>query len=204
MRELRELFRRALEKNTSKFGRSHPSVAVSLTNLAGLLESLHRYREAENLYLQAFAIWEKAPEPYVIDRANTLNNLAALYGSQGRIGQAIPLLQEALVIWEKAYSRTHPLTATGLANLAAAHGQAKQFDKAEPLLVEAIQIFEQFFPSDHPKLTWALSNYAYLLNQLERRTESKAVVTRVRRQRQLPAGFGEQVLSLRELLTLRK
>lgn len=198
-----ELFRRALELRLKRFGPDHPAVAVSLSNLGGLYDTLHRYHEAEQLHLRALAIWEKTVEPYPNDRANCLNNLAALYGrSQGKIELAIPLLQEALAVWETAYTRRHPISATGLVNLAVAYCRAKQLDKAESLFVEAIRVFEQSFPPPHPKLTWTLSNYAYLLNKTDRRAEAKIVLGRVRPP--LPAGFGESVVDLDELLSLRK
>ena len=41
-------------------GENHPSVAISLNNLAELYSSQGRYEEAEPLYLQALAIAEQA------------------------------------------------------------------------------------------------------------------------------------------------
>ena len=41
-------------------GDKHPSVAISLNNLAALYDSQGRYTEAEPLYLQALAIAEQA------------------------------------------------------------------------------------------------------------------------------------------------
>ena len=41
-------------------GENHPSVAISLNNLAKLYDSQGKYEEAEPLYLQALAIAEQA------------------------------------------------------------------------------------------------------------------------------------------------
>ena len=41
-------------------GDKHPSVAISLNNLAKLYDSQGKYEEAEPLYLQALAIAEQA------------------------------------------------------------------------------------------------------------------------------------------------
>jgi tetratricopeptide (TPR) repeat protein len=41
-------------------GENHPSVAISLNNLAKLYDSQRKYEEAEPLYLQALAIAEQA------------------------------------------------------------------------------------------------------------------------------------------------
>ena len=81
---------------------THPDVAASLNNLAGLYDAQGRYAEAEPLYERALAIWEKALGPEHPDVATSLNNLAELYRDQGRYAEAEPLYERALAIREKA------------------------------------------------------------------------------------------------------
>ncbi|MCB1512661.1 MAG: CHAT domain-containing protein, partial [Hyphomicrobiaceae bacterium] len=61
---------------------NHPSVALSLHNLAVLYQAQGSFAAAEPLYRRSLAIREKALGPGHPDVANTLNNLAALYYAQ--------------------------------------------------------------------------------------------------------------------------
>jgi tetratricopeptide (TPR) repeat protein len=98
-------------------GEEHPSVAASLNNLAGLLESQGKYDEAEPLYRQSLAIHRKVSgliyaclfhrtscqfygdEHLAV--ATDLNNLAGLLKAQGKCDKAEPLYQQSLAIKRK-------------------------------------------------------------------------------------------------------
>ena len=70
--------RRALAIDEKSFGPDHPNVAMSLNNLAVLLQATNRLAEAEPLMRRALAINEKSLGPEHPDVANSLNNLALL------------------------------------------------------------------------------------------------------------------------------
>jgi len=77
-----------LELTKRLLGESHPSVATSLNNLAGLYYSQGRYAEAEPLLTQALAIVE---QQLGVDHPHTItcrNNLQYLRDALHRDGEA--------------------------------------------------------------------------------------------------------------------
>jgi len=91
--EAMPLAQRALAILEKALGPNHPSVAVSLNNLAELYQAEGRYAEAEPLYKRSLAIREKALGPVHPDVAASLGNLAQLYKDQGRFADAEPLFK---------------------------------------------------------------------------------------------------------------
>ncbi|CAN0516221.1 unnamed protein product [Laminaria digitata] len=57
------LYKRSLAIYEKALGSEHPSVATSLNNLAGFLETQGNYAEAGRLYKRSLAITEKALGP---------------------------------------------------------------------------------------------------------------------------------------------
>jgi CHAT domain-containing protein len=128
------LYQQALAIVEEALGRSHPEVATSLNNLAGLYRKQGRYADAEPLYKRSLAINEKAFGRDHPDVAVSLNNLAALYDSQGRYADAEPLYQRALAIREKALGAEHPDVAVSLDNLALLYHKQGRYADALPIV----------------------------------------------------------------------
>ena len=99
-------------------GPEHPSVALSLNNLAESYCTLGDSAKAEPLYRRSLAIYEKALGPEHPDVAHSLNNLAVLYDDRGDYAKAEPLYRRSLAINEKALGPEHPDVAISLNNLA--------------------------------------------------------------------------------------
>ena len=91
---------------------SHPDVAISLNNLAGLYESQGKYEVAEPLYLEALELSKQLLGEQHPQVATSLNNLAALYRSQGKYEVAEPLYLQAIAIAESVLGENHPNTQT--------------------------------------------------------------------------------------------
>ena len=70
-----QLARQALALAERAFGPEHPATAVSLNNLANVLQAQGRYGEAEPLHRRALAIREKALGAEHPDTADSLNYL---------------------------------------------------------------------------------------------------------------------------------
>jgi tetratricopeptide (TPR) repeat protein len=83
--EAEQLLRRALAIDSRRLGPHHPSVAISLNNLAQLLQTTNRLVEAEPLYRRALAINEQSLGPDHPDVARDLNNLAQLLQATDRL-----------------------------------------------------------------------------------------------------------------------
>jgi tetratricopeptide (TPR) repeat protein len=82
-------------------GSEHPNVATSLNGLAELYRAQGRYADAEPLYQQALATWEKALGPDHPNVAATLENYAELLRDVGRGGEAAAMEDRAEAIRAK-------------------------------------------------------------------------------------------------------
>lgn len=120
------------------------------------------YSQAEPLYLNSLAIYEKTlgeEHPLV---ATSLNNLAELYRIQGKYTEAEPLYLRSLAIREKALGKDHPDVAISLNNLAVLYDSQGKPDKAEPLYQRSLTIWENTLGNDHPAVAQSLNNLAAL------------------------------------------
>ena len=90
--------RRALEIDVTAFGEQHPEVAVSLANLALLLNDTNRVEEAETLMRRALEINEAAYGEQHPSVAKDLNNLAILLKNDSRGDETDPLMRRSIDI----------------------------------------------------------------------------------------------------------
>ena len=163
------LRRRALAIREKVLGPEHSDMALSLNNLASLLEHKGDYETAETLYRRALAIDEKALGPEHPQTAGVVSNLAPLLREQkGDYKNAEPLLRRALAINEKALGPEHPQTATSLHNLALLLTDKGDYENAEPLLRRALAINEKVLGLEHPQTAVFLNNLSELLEARRR------------------------------------
>ena len=137
----------------SQFPDGHPALAMSLNNLALLLQAQGRRTQAEPLCRDALAMNRKL---YPVDRypdghpdlAKSLGNLAELLQAQGRRTQAEPLCRDALAMHRKLYPVArypdgHPDLATSLNNLAVLLQAQGRLSQAEPLYNQALAMYRR-------------------------------------------------------------
>ncbi|CAM9285208.1 unnamed protein product, partial [Ectocarpus sp. 13 AM-2016] len=77
-----------------------------------------KYSEAEPLFKQTLAIYEKVLGPEHPDVALSLNNLAVFLEGQGKYSEAEPLFEQSLTMREKMLGPEHPHVAYSLSNQA--------------------------------------------------------------------------------------
>jgi tetratricopeptide (TPR) repeat protein len=92
----RPLCGRALAIFEKVIGPEHRDTAMSLSNLAILLQAQGGLAGAQPLYERALAICEKVLGPEHADTALSLDNLARLPQAQGDLAAARPLFERAL------------------------------------------------------------------------------------------------------------
>jgi tetratricopeptide (TPR) repeat protein len=92
------LYKRALAIWEKTFGTSHPRVATSLSNLAGLYMSQGHYAQAEPLFKRSLAIFEKIFGTDHPNVATILENLAGVYRKANRTSEAQELKDRAAKI----------------------------------------------------------------------------------------------------------
>ena len=160
---------RALEINELARGPDHPEVAISLNNLAMLLQETNRLPEAEPHLRRALAIDERAYGPDHPRVAADLNNLALLLKRTKPVGEAEPLYRRSLAIHERSYGPDHPRLAGDLNNLAKLLQDTDRLAEAEPPMRRGVEILWQFTMDngrEHPRLRVAMNNYESLLLQM--------------------------------------
>jgi tetratricopeptide (TPR) repeat protein len=159
----RRLFERALAIRETALGPEHPDTAVSLNNLAGLLQAQGDFAAARPLFERALAITEKALSPKHPATATSLDNLAFLLEAQGDLACALPLSVRALAIRETALGPEHPDTARSLNRLASGLQAQGDLAAARPLFERALAIDEKALGREHPYTSASLNNFALLL-----------------------------------------
>lgn len=159
----KQLFERALEIYENVLGPEHPYTAVSLNNLAGLLEHQGDLTSARPLYERALAICEKVLGPEDPTTAQSLSNLAGLLRAQGDLANAQPLYERALAIDEKILGPEHPDTARILNNLAGLLENQGDLSNARSLFERTLAIHEEVLGPHHPLTALSLNNLAKLL-----------------------------------------
>lgn len=97
-----------LTHREKQFGKDHPRVAETCSNLAILYNQQGQGVKALPLYERALAIYEKAHGPEHPDVAHTLTDLAVLHLEQGNEEVGRPLLERALDIQERSLGPDHP------------------------------------------------------------------------------------------------
>ena len=99
------MYRRALTED-------HPSVALSLNNLAVLNMEQRRYEEADLMYVEALATRRRALTEGHPDIALSLWHLALIYKAMQQYEKAPPMFEEACAIWLAAHGPEHVDTDT--------------------------------------------------------------------------------------------
>jgi tetratricopeptide (TPR) repeat protein len=157
------LFVRALEIREKVLGPENSDTALSLNNLASLLQAQGKCVGALPLYERALAIYRKVLGPEHVTTATSLNNLASLLKDQGNYAGALPLAKCALAIYEKVLGPENPDTALSLHNLASLLQAQDDLAGARPLYERALAISEKALGSEHPATNRVRRNIARLL-----------------------------------------
>jgi len=171
-------FRRALELNRASLDPNDPNVAISMSNLAQLLQDTNRPTEAEPLLKHGAEIMENSYGPNHPNVATALNNLATLYHETNRLADAEHLFRRALAIDETSLEPNDPKVATDLNNLAELLRVVNRLDEAEPLYRRALAIDEQSLDKEHPNVSRDLNNLALLLIATNRLTDAEPMMRR--------------------------
>jgi tetratricopeptide (TPR) repeat protein len=176
--EAEPLIRSALDIDAKNRGSNHPFIAIRLSNLASLLESMSRLDEVEGLYRRALSISEQnfgTEHPKV---AICLSNLSGFLLKTNRLDEAERLVRRALAIDEKCLGLDHPNVAIRLNILAGLLQRTNNLAQAESVIHRSLAILESSFGPDHPNVTASLSNLALVLHETKRLAEAEPLVRR--------------------------
>lgn len=144
----------------ARLGPQHPSVVVSLNNLAALYESMERFDAAEGLHTEALSLSTALWGSDDLTVATSLNNLASLYKRRGEFSKAEPLYEQALQIRRQRLGNKHPSVATSWNNLASLYYAQADYKQAEPLYLKALHLRRCLLGTHHPSVATSLNNLA--------------------------------------------
>lgn len=161
--------------------------ASSLNNLAGVLQRLDKWEEAERLQSRALEIREACLAPDHPDIAVSLQNLTAVRQARGILVGGRERLLRALEIREKQLGREHPDVTYTLNVLAGYLGDLDEHGEEQRLLERSLSLSEAAWGQEHP-------NVADVLGQLARAHGSAGRWADAQR-------LGKRALEIREKVT---
>jgi tetratricopeptide (TPR) repeat protein len=161
--QARPLFESALAIDEKVFGPDHPNTAVSLNNVATVMEALGDFQATRPLKERALAICEKALGVEHPETARSLNNLGYLLQKQGDLDGARQYYERALTIKEKVLGPEHSDTALSLNNLGSLSISQGNLPEARRYFERALAIKEKTLGTDHPGTALSLANLGNLL-----------------------------------------
>ena len=124
------LLQKSLLMRQGQVGLGHPSLATSLTLLAGIYSTRGQWDEAESLLRRALEI-TKEPKLRTMVKAS----LGSLYSNTGRLDDALSIFRQVSQAIEVEFGRDHLVTGLhliGLANVLAELGRAEAMTLPRP------------------------------------------------------------------------
>ena len=151
-------------------GEPHAEVAASLGNVAGILSSLGRPREALAHRYESFGTLEAilgSRHPYI---AASLSSIGQAQLDAGELDRAEASLRRSVDLHRTLFPEGNPDTAYPLTALGSTLLASGRLDEAEAVLREALRLRIDYLPSDH----WLLASSRGLLGEcLVRRGETE-------------------------------
>lgn len=151
--------------------RANTSLATVLNTLAQVRTDQHRYAQAEQLYLDAIAIFEKADRPYEL--AVSCANLGRAQLQLGRTAEARQTELHALELMNAEMQPDELLRAAilrNLGNVAAAEGDVPV---ALNYFAEALRRLERVLGPRHPSLADVLLDYAAVASRAGDKSQAR-------------------------------
>ena len=135
--EIESMYRRALAIQDKALGREHPSTALTLNNLGGLLALRGDFGQAEQMQRSALGTMEKVFGEQHPDTAAVLTSLSLALDRQGKIAEAEASFQRAVEISRKTANPRNLLI--NAANLGFSLAKRGRYREALPYYKEAVE-----------------------------------------------------------------
>ncbi|TAF66248.1 MAG: CHAT domain-containing protein [Cytophagales bacterium] len=149
------------KENYLKFiDNTHPYYLSTCNNLAVAYESQKKYAEAELIYQEIIAIYEKT-QKHSLDHFNTLNNLANLYTDQNKYKEARQLYQYSLENIIQVLGENHENVAIIYSNIGRLYLAERNYTQADLYLNKSLYLNANLFGKSHPSYQKALALAAF-------------------------------------------
>lgn len=165
--------RQTLELQRTLYGTVHPTIALTLKDLARTMADDGRLNDAIPMMQQAVAMQRqlRGNEPHP-DLAEVLNDMGLLYYEHGDLDKAEQFYRESLAMNRRLLGEKHPQIATGLENVAMTLQDKGDLAGAEALYRQSLAMRRELLGSGHPDYGRTLANLALLQNDRGDRDEA--------------------------------
>ncbi|MEM7373427.1 MAG: tetratricopeptide repeat protein [Bacteroidota bacterium] len=157
---------RALEIDTTIFGRNHTKVALDYNNLAAFFHAINAFDSAITYYHIALDILTPFEFTDPLKKSDIYANLGGCWQSLGQYQQAIELHQMAFKI-DTSLGASHPKVGRDYQNLGVCYYSLFQYEKALDNFHQALVIYLQTYQRNHPLISKTLRNIASTLINLQ-------------------------------------
>ena len=149
------------------------AVLGALLGLGNLYKDQGKLKDAEEMYNQALAGYEKALGPDHMSTLDALDNLGSLYRDQDRLWEAEKISQRALSGREKALGLDHTSTLDTVNNLGLLYSKQGRLKEAEEMYQRALAGKEKTLGPDHTSTLQTVNNLGLLYSDLGKLNEAE-------------------------------
>ena len=171
-------FKRSLVSDERHYGKKHPQVAATLTNLGNACGALGDANQQKNLLERALVIYENYYGKIRLEVGITCLHLGKAWGVLGNVSQEKILLERALSTLERCCGPHHPEVATTLESLAIVYGKLGDATQKKEALERAMVIQERHYGKYHPAIVTTLENLGVAYSELGEGDKGKKLLER--------------------------
>jgi tetratricopeptide (TPR) repeat protein len=161
--EADQALRQALKLQQSLYGSAHSEIAVTLKDLARVMDKGGDLNGAIPVMRNAVGMQRELsgtqPDPSL---AEALNDLALLLEESGSYDESEKLYREAIEMKRRVFGDKHPEVAMGLNNLAMAFQDQGDLVRAESSYRAALAMQQELLGPVHPDVATTLNNLAFV------------------------------------------
>ncbi len=143
-----------------KLGPEHPETLAARMRLAGDLNEMKHWDEAQKMIREIVPAYERLRGPDHPATLAAMNELGAVLRSSGQADQALPLSQQIYERRLRTQGPDHPATINAMNNIANSYSFLHQFDKAIPLAEKVLADRRRVLGPEHTSTLVALMNIA--------------------------------------------
>jgi eukaryotic-like serine/threonine-protein kinase len=172
----------ALDVKIRLHSERHPSVALSIREIATLSFNLGKYDMAIDQYRRAVSIYERdagADNDRIIQ--GIYGDIGWAYYVKGDYNMAELYIRQSLEKRRELYPEAHPELWTGLDKLSQVLLAQARYEESRSLRLENLDMVKALYGEHHPLTAVAYSNYSALLKELEQYAEAEEYQQRAHR-----------------------
>ncbi len=144
-----------------------------LFNVGESFKLLGKYREAEQMYRQAFELRTEVHGREHPCTLGSMDNLALALRRLGRYDEAGQMHRQVFRLYTKLYGPEHPHTLAGMNSLALVLRRLGRYDEAEQMHRQAFELYTKVHGPEHFHTIISMSNLALVLKSLRRYDEAE-------------------------------